>query len=182
MALDDLSDVSTQRDDAATRSRDERPRDDGDLGEAINTMMRYDERLHDDPDVGAQHTLAEVLVNTFAPLDEFEAVNSVLRQLRNRGYEVRPITVDERLAEDVKPAEDDTDTATNGPGGSHYGPGVQPIDLIDALNLGFYEGQVVKYVARWRSKAQYDPDPLIDLRKALWYLERLIAVQRGWRR
>lgn len=164
MALDDLSDVAARRDDAAARS--------------------HDERLHDDPEVGAQHTLAQVLVNVFAPLDEFEATNSVLSQLRRRGYEVRPI--DTTM---TKPPEDDTaaegvaqSSQDTGPGGSHYAADVQPIDLIDALNLGFYEGQVVKYVARWRSKSPYDPDPLIDLRKALWYLERLIAVQRSWRR
>ena len=52
----------------------------------------------------------------------------------------------------------------------HYKTGkVEPIDLIDSMNLGFYEGNVVKYVARWKAK-----NGLEDLRKAQWYLERLI--------
>jgi hypothetical protein len=54
---------------------------------------------------------------------------------------------------------------------AHYAKGaVQPIDLIDAMDLGFYEGNVVKYVSRWRDKGGVE-----DLKKARWYLDRLIA-------
>jgi hypothetical protein len=58
----------------------------------------------------------------------------------------------------------------------HYGgepplfrKGVQPIELIRSMNLGFFEGNVIKYVARHRAK-----DGLRDLKKAQTYLTWLI--------
>lgn len=55
-------------------------------------------------------------------------------------------------------------------GGSHYQSPIEPIDYIEANNLDFFEGNVVKYVTRWRKK-----DGLKDLRKARDYIEILIA-------
>jgi len=60
------------------------------------------------------------------------------------------------------------------PGAAHYAGLVQPIDLIDAYGLGFYEGTIIKYVARHRRKGGLE-----DLRKAAWYLERLIDRLAG---
>lgn len=55
---------------------------------------------------------------------------------------------------------------------NHYkGKTIQPIDLIDSMDLGFYEGNVVKYVSRHRNK-----NGLEDLLKAKWYLARLIKI------
>mgnify|MGYP001611350049 FL=1 len=54
---------------------------------------------------------------------------------------------------------------------SHYTlGGIEVIDAIEAWGLGFHEGCVVKYVARARHKGR----ELEDLRKARWYLDRLI--------
>jgi hypothetical protein len=54
---------------------------------------------------------------------------------------------------------------------SHYNCGnIEVIDAIEEWNLGFHDGNVVKYVARHRHKGK----PLEDLRKARWYLDRLI--------
>lgn len=48
----------------------------------------------------------------------------------------------------------------------------EPIDLIQFTEtLPFCEGNVVKYVTRWRQK-----DGLQDLLKARWYLQRLIET------
>ena len=58
---------------------------------------------------------------------------------------------------------------STGPGGEHYKAHIQVIDLIDNMNLNFYEGTIIKYVARHRLK-----NGLEDLKKAKWYLERLI--------
>ena len=56
---------------------------------------------------------------------------------------------------------------------SHYRKGtIQPIDFIEAQGLGFHEANVCKYISRWKYK-----NGLEDLKKALWYLERLIALQ-----
>jgi len=57
--------------------------------------------------------------------------------------------------------------------GSHYkDKGIQPIIYIHANNLGFCEGNVVKYVTRWRDKGGE-----ADLRKAIHYLELLIQLE-----
>ena len=57
--------------------------------------------------------------------------------------------------------------------GNHYkDKGIQPIVYIYANNLGFCEGNVVKYVTRWREKGGES-----DLRKAIHYLELLIQLE-----
>jgi len=54
----------------------------------------------------------------------------------------------------------------------HYTFGsLEVIDAIEAWELGFHLGNVVKYVARAAHKGRY----LEDLKKARWYLEREIA-------
>ena len=45
------------------------------------------------------------------------------------------------------------------------------IEVIEALNLPFHLGAVLKYLWRYRLKGT----PLEDLRKARWYLDRFIA-------
>jgi hypothetical protein len=57
-------------------------------------------------------------------------------------------------------------------GGSHYKDNaIQPWDYIVANNLGYLEGNVVKYITRWRQKGGVD-----DLRKVQHYAEKLIEV------
>ena len=57
-------------------------------------------------------------------------------------------------------------------GGSHYGvKAIQPWDYIIANNLGYLEGNVVKYVSRWKDKGGVE-----DLKKAQHYLQKLIEV------
>ena len=54
----------------------------------------------------------------------------------------------------------------------HYNKGkIEVIEAIEDWGLNFSEGNVVKYVARHRFKGE----PLEDLKKARWYLERLIS-------
>lgn len=58
-------------------------------------------------------------------------------------------------------------------GGDHYEKGgIQPIEFTEANGLGFHEGNIVKYVTRWRHK-----DGVKDLEKAKWYIERLIELE-----
>lgn len=57
--------------------------------------------------------------------------------------------------------------------GSHYkGKTIQPWDYIASNELGYFEGNIVKYVSRWRDKGGVD-----DLRKAQHYLQKLIELQ-----
>ena len=58
-------------------------------------------------------------------------------------------------------------------GGDHYkGRKIQPIEFIEANNLNFSEGSVIKYVTRHRNK-----NGLEDLKKARWYIDRLIETE-----
>ena len=60
----------------------------------------------------------------------------------------------------------------------HYGQGeIECIDYIkdiltDEELIGYYRGNVAKYLHRWRYK-----NGLEDLKKARWYLEALIQNQ-----
>jgi hypothetical protein len=57
--------------------------------------------------------------------------------------------------------------------GTHYtSMAIQPIEFIHANSLPFIEGNVVKYICRWRSK-----DGIADLRKAKHYIELLIEME-----
>ena len=59
---------------------------------------------------------------------------------------------------------------------SHYNQGkIEVIDAIEDWGLNFCEGNVIKYVARHRHKGT----PLQDLKKAKWYLDRLISKIEG---
>lgn len=58
-------------------------------------------------------------------------------------------------------------------GGDHYkGQPIQPWDFIVANQMGYLEGNVVKYVCRWKNK-----NGLQDLLKARHYLDKLIEGQ-----
>lgn len=55
-------------------------------------------------------------------------------------------------------------------GGKHYkNMAIQPIEYIFANGLGFCEGNILKYLSRWRDKGGVE-----DLRKARHYLDLLI--------
>ena len=55
----------------------------------------------------------------------------------------------------------------------HYNKGIEVIDFIESWGLDFNEGNVVKYVTRHKLKGK----PLEDLKKARFYIDRLIALQ-----
>lgn len=58
-------------------------------------------------------------------------------------------------------------------GGTHYkSKKIQPWDYIAANELGYFDGNVVKYVSRWQDKGG-----VADLEKALHYLQKLIELQ-----
>jgi hypothetical protein len=55
---------------------------------------------------------------------------------------------------------------------AHYNAGsIEAIDVIDDWQLGFCDGNVVKYLCR----SKHAGEQLSDLRKARWYLDRLIT-------
>lgn len=57
--------------------------------------------------------------------------------------------------------------------GSHYKKlAIEPIQYIEENGLGFHEGNIVKYVTRWRDKNGID-----DLKKIIFYTQRLIEIE-----
>ena len=59
---------------------------------------------------------------------------------------------------------------------AHYTRGnIEVIDFIEDQNLGYHESNVVKYISRYKYKGK----PLEDLKKAKWYLDRLIETNKG---
>jgi Protein of unknwon function (DUF3310) len=65
-----------------------------------------------------------------------------------------------------------SDSVNNPP---HYrAGGIEAIDVIEAFELGFCLGNVVKYVLRSDRKGA----AIEDLEKAVWYLQREIAARK----
>ncbi len=57
--------------------------------------------------------------------------------------------------------------------GNHYkDQAIQPVEYIHANNIGYFEGNVIKYVSRWRKK-----NGIKDLEKAKHYIELLIELE-----
>ena len=57
--------------------------------------------------------------------------------------------------------------------GNHYKDcKIQPVQYIHANELGYFEGNVVKYITRWKSKGG-----VADLEKAKHYIELLIELE-----
>lgn len=60
-------------------------------------------------------------------------------------------------------------------GGTHYmALAIKPWDYIAANGIGFFEGNAIKYLTRWRDKGGIE-----DLEKAKHYIDKLIEVERA---
>ena len=58
-------------------------------------------------------------------------------------------------------------------GGTHYKDmPIQPVEYIHANAMGYFEGNVVKYISRWRKKGG-----MADLEKARHYIDLLIQLE-----
>ncbi len=55
---------------------------------------------------------------------------------------------------------------------NHYNKGIEMWDYAHSHNLDFFEGNIVKYVTRWKDK-----NGIEDLKKAKQYLDKLIDLQ-----
>lgn len=57
--------------------------------------------------------------------------------------------------------------------GDHYKTlAIQPVEYVHANKIGYMEGNVIKYVSRWKSK-----NGIKDLEKAKHYIELLIELE-----
>lgn len=60
-------------------------------------------------------------------------------------------------------------------GGTHYkNMAIQPFEYIHKNGIGFAEGNVIKYVSRWRAKGGIE-----DLKKARHFIDLLIEAEKG---
>lgn len=59
-------------------------------------------------------------------------------------------------------------------GGDHYRTEIQHWDFVIANDLDYFQGQITKYVTRWKKK-----NGIPDLEKALHFLEKYIETERG---
>ena len=58
-------------------------------------------------------------------------------------------------------------------GGNHYKDlAIQPVEFIHANQIPYMEGNIIKYVTRWRNK-----NGINDLRKARHYIDLLIELE-----
>ena len=55
----------------------------------------------------------------------------------------------------------------------HYFGRIEPIDFVEDQELGYHEGNIIKYISRWRYKGG-----ILDLFKAGWFLMRLIQFEQ----
>jgi len=59
-------------------------------------------------------------------------------------------------------------------GGSHYKDcGIQPVEYIHANKLDYFEGNVVKYITRHRTKGQGKK----DIEKAIHYAQLILELE-----
>jgi hypothetical protein len=95
-------------------------------------------------------------------------------------FEIAPFTQKESLrdaADNVWSAIKELDSQANQTqiGGDHYkAKSIQPWDFIAANQLGYFEGNIVKYVSRWKDKGGIN-----DLKKARHYLDKLIELEHN---
>lgn len=77
--------------------------------------------------------------------------------------------------EPITQADNTTSALDRQEGGRHYADmAIQPVQFIHANNIGFVEGNVIKYVSRHRAK-----NGVQDLLKARHYIDLLIELEQG---
>lgn len=95
-----------------------------------------------------------------------QTVKSMLRQEYEAG--VKPRIRMQATKPEMNKLANDTQV-----GGTHYKEQkLQPWDAIAAWDCGFLDGNVIKYVVRYRSKGGVE-----DLKKARHYLDKLIELE-----
>lgn len=59
-------------------------------------------------------------------------------------------------------------------GGDHYRMPIQPVEYIWKNNMNFFQGNVLKYISRYKTKGDKE-----DLLKARHYIDMLIEFEYG---
>ena len=66
-------------------------------------------------------------------------------------------------------------------GGTHYGPGerLQHWDLVHMFEWDYFQGQIIKYLMRWKFKHDTYEARLEDLKKARHFLDKYIELHEA---
>lgn len=153
-------------------------------------MNRYEPIFTNPPQVHEQTTIAYLEMLKDAGIASTAALNE-LDRLKNKQHIAMqecskgPNTLDQLRAQmelhgKVLSAGDTVNiqTSVTTPlatqvGGNHYKDmKIQPVEYIHANGIGYFEGNVIKYVSRWRQKGG-----VADLNKAKHFLELLIELE-----
>lgn len=127
------------------------------LGQLILAIEPYPYYREDEP-------LMDMLEQGYATIASGEPRQE--RLLRRMAQEARRQTA-------CGETEDGGFAVEDAPYSEHYkGHPFEPVDIAEAYSLDFNEGNVVKYLLRWRKK-----DGIKDLEKARYYIERLISLE-----
>ena len=120
--------------------------------------------LHDTTGIVAYKVVGE----SVQPVGEFASAASYSDHMASSGSEQpEPLHV-----ELIEPTQDALDVQV---GGDHYKSlAIQPVEYIHANKIGYFEGNVIKYVTRWRAK-----NGVADLEKAKHYIDLLIELEGG---
>jgi hypothetical protein len=132
---------------------------------SCTTCFYLDSKLHDEP-CNSCCTYAATGKGTYTKwvaIDVFKNIDNHGEAMVKRG--VQP------------PQYDPKDVAFNAldvqVAGSHYKKhGIQPVEYIHTNKIGYFEGNVIKYVTRWRDKGG-----VADLEKAKHYIDLLIELE-----
>lgn len=122
-------------------------------------------KLHD---LGHDQKEIHTMTNYSKPL-----INIVLRNYKKKARKSKIVASVVEMKKALNVVEIKADPVNHPP---HYRTGgVETIDFIEAKDLNYRLGNVVKYVSRAGRKG----DPLQDLEKAAWYLQREITARKN---
>lgn len=130
-----------------------------------NTTSAFNSKIYN---VGSRYS-NEYLSNDCAPKNMLAKGAELLTCSKPKSNTTETNVDKNKNNDNVKTESKTTDDKTIESLSSHYHQGnVEPIDLIESMDLNFNLGNVIKYVARCNYKGQKKE----DLLKAKWYLER----------
>ena len=87
----------------------------------------------------------------------------------------KPYEIQIKRANELRHVREDScnETLTTQVGGNHYSKlAIQPVEYINANHLTYLQGNVIKYVTRYKDK-----NGLQDLQKARHYIDMLIELE-----
>jgi len=102
--------------------------------------------------------------------NDFTILNTLREQVKEMAKEVKE-TIQKETELPIK--QETTSALATQAGGNHYKiMGIQPVEYIQANNLDYFEGNVVKYVTRHKNKGKEQ-----DIKKAIHYLQLILELQ-----